>query len=230
MMTMIASGFVYTIIELRGVTVKEQKLRAMIREYELFIGELSTEIHNHIQQELVHITHQIRMKREHPEIATDDTDTADLIVKLNERIGMLNNSMNGDYLQSQSLTGLIEAELVLAGRDGTGVTLNCEGFDDDALDHGTKLVMYRIAREAIRNVTEHAMAKLIKVELKREGKDMVLSITDDGIGIGDEKIFGPPRHGFTNMRTRAALLNAKLKISSVAKGGTTVTLEMHNPS
>ena len=82
-------------------------------------------------------------------------------------------------------------------------------------------VLYRIALEALRNVTRHADAKLVRIELGRSNGRVSLAVTDDGIG------FRPaaprPGHlGLSIMTARAELAGGRLEVKSRPGEGTVV--------
>jgi signal transduction histidine kinase/ligand-binding sensor domain-containing protein len=85
--------------------------------------------------------------------------------------------------------------------------------------------IYRIGYEAIRNACVHSGGTRMEVRLSYD-KDLILSISDNGIGIDaavSEK--GKLGHfGLQGMRERAARIGSKLTIVSSANSGTAVTI------
>lgn len=88
-----------------------------------------------------------------------------------------------------------------------------------------------VAREALRNVEQHARAARVDVLLKREGDALVLEITDDGCGVpvatGSGGRFSrvkerPGHFGITGMRERAAVAGGTLVVHPRPEGGTAV--------
>jgi signal transduction histidine kinase len=81
--------------------------------------------------------------------------------------------------------------------------------------------LYRIAREAVINANKHAQARQIVVELGRSGKELVLCVTDDGVGFPEKPNL---KHGLGShiMDYRARLIGARLEIDSPKQGGTRV--------
>jgi signal transduction histidine kinase/ligand-binding sensor domain-containing protein len=85
--------------------------------------------------------------------------------------------------------------------------------------------IYRIAREAVRNVRYHAKANKLLLELEY-GQRLILRITDDGIGMDSALLeHGRPAHfGLQGMRECAAHIEGKLTITSAPQAGTVITL------
>jgi signal transduction histidine kinase len=89
------------------------------------------------------------------------------------------------------------------------------------LDPAEREQIVRIAREAIVNAALHGAARHVEVVLLRKGRDLFMSITDDGSGIADAHGSGM---GFRTMRARAAALGGRLTTRPRAGGGTELEL------
>ena len=78
-------------------------------------------------------------------------------------------------------------------------------------------------KEAVNNVVKHAHATEARVALRLEPGRFILSITDNGRGLGD--LSGKAlRNGMKNMRRRLADVRGEFEIAPGAHGGTVVTL------
>jgi signal transduction histidine kinase len=83
--------------------------------------------------------------------------------------------------------------------------------------------LYRIAQEALTNITKHAEASQVAVKLVCEDTAVQLAITDDGHGFDLKDV--PPGHmGLDIMRERADAIGAKIEIDSRPGTGTSVTV------
>ncbi|MGB0093410.1 MAG: sensor histidine kinase [Solirubrobacteraceae bacterium] len=82
-------------------------------------------------------------------------------------------------------------------------------------------VLYRIALEALRNVTRHADAKLVRVDLGRSNGRVTIAVSDDGIGFRPA-IPRPGHLGLAIMTARAELAGGHLEIKSHPGEGTVV--------
>lgn len=83
--------------------------------------------------------------------------------------------------------------------------------------------VYRIAQEAIANVTHHAHARHLVVELAYADKQLSLVVQDDGCGF-DPKVVQSGHFGLTGMYERAELTGGILTIRSCPGTGTCVQL------
>jgi PAS domain S-box-containing protein len=95
--------------------------------------------------------------------------------------------------------------------------------DDAAAAH-----LYRIAREAVINANKHAQAREIVVHLARSRIGIVLSVTDNGVGLPNKpnKTRGL---GFRIMNYRAQAAGGRLKVTRQPSGGTRVACYLPNP-
>lgn len=89
-----------------------------------------------------------------------------------------------------------------------------------ALEPDVELVVYRVAQEALTNVSRHARARTVEVSLTRRGDRVVLGVVDDGRGIKGTR----EGSGIAGMRERARLVDAELDVRPAENGGTKVEL------
>jgi signal transduction histidine kinase len=83
-------------------------------------------------------------------------------------------------------------------------------------------VFYRVAQEALRNITQHAEAEAVEVRLS-DGPTVELRVVDDGHGFDPAEV--PSGHlGLAIMHERAASVGALLDIVSQPGRGTSVVL------
>lgn len=88
---------------------------------------------------------------------------------------------------------------------------------------GDRRNLYLLFKEAVTNITRHARAAHVEIDLALEGRRLLLSIRDDGCGFDARSQH--QGHGLVNLRRRAHDLGASLSIDSAAGGGTRIVLE-----
>jgi len=88
----------------------------------------------------------------------------------------------------------------------------------------TRVVMYRIAQEALANVRKHAAASRVDVTLEDADDGYVVRVTDDGRGFESPAVMrSEPGHlGMSAMRERAETLGGWCRVESEPGAGTTV--------
>ncbi len=95
-----------------------------------------------------------------------------------------------------------------------------------SLSPDVEQAIYRIAQEAIENVSHHAQAKRLRVQLSYNGQGTMLTIQDDGTGF-DVHSKSPSGHfGLVGMGEYAELAGGKLTIESEKGRGTKVVLKI----
>ncbi len=109
----------------------------------------------------------------------------------------------------------------LQGRLGLPIVV--ESDLPDRLPLGVEETLYRIAQEALHNIVKHAGAKQVRLDVRREGADATMSITDDGKGFDPATV--PDGHlGLAGMRARADRIGARFTCISTPGHGTTVAV------
>jgi signal transduction histidine kinase len=73
-----------------------------------------------------------------------------------------------------------------------------------------------VVREALTNVAKHARAGEVILQVHAEGREIVVEVTDDGVGIGSTQ----RRSGLGNLRRRAEDLDGTLIVETPSSGGT----------
>ncbi|MDX1927119.1 MAG: PAS domain S-box protein [Pirellulaceae bacterium] len=94
-------------------------------------------------------------------------------------------------------------------------------------DNSTATHLYRIAQEAVNNALRHSQASEIVVSLQQNGKEIVLEVIDNGIGIDEKyrRIAEAKKDHGMGMRTmqyRAGIIGGSLQIERRNEGGTSV--------
>lgn len=95
-----------------------------------------------------------------------------------------------------------------------------EDFDD--LDPAWSIALYRIVQESLTNISKHARATKVNIELSRATDGVRLRIADDGVGVIDESLAKPKSHGVIGMRERMRQVGGRFAISRGANGRGTV--------
>ncbi len=116
--------------------------------------------------------------------------------------------------------GLVGALAQQAERltDG-GLSVSVDAADLGTLPAAVEVAAYRIAGEALTNVTRHAHARHATVRLLRDERDLLVEVADDGTGIAPEAQAGV---GLVSLRERAAELGGRSEVTCPATGGTLV--------
>jgi two-component system sensor histidine kinase UhpB len=87
------------------------------------------------------------------------------------------------------------------------------------------LCLYRVAQEALRNVTRHARARSARLSLERRDALVVMRVADDGCGF-DGAAARSSGLGLVSLAERVRLLGGTLEVETAKASGTTVTVSL----
>jgi signal transduction histidine kinase len=145
---------------------------------------------------------------------------AERIEDLRTMVGSLRPS-NLDLLGLQSV---LRDELT-AFQQQTGIQTTFQGRFKERLASPIETRAYRMAQELLANVRRHSRAKTVSVELRSLGDEILLSVTDDGVGFNAEAILrrdvGMGLHG---VREGAEILGGAAHIQSRPGTGTRIEI------
>jgi signal transduction histidine kinase len=225
------------LVQLVLVDVTEEEHRA--REQRAYAAHLVTvqederrrlaqDLHDDPLQTLTYLVRMLEQLSEDPRLPLDlapvirrDGELATVVVdSLRTVIHGLRPPVLDDFGAVAALRQLVDQ---VRARCGISIRLQVSG-NQVRLSAQCELTVYRVAQEALNNVVRHARATHAQVDL-RFGEQVVLTVTDDGIGI-------PPscttfassdgRLGLVGMRERATLLGGSLEVRARSPHGTVV--------
>ncbi|HEY4541860.1 MAG TPA: CHASE domain-containing protein, partial [Noviherbaspirillum sp.] len=228
---------------MRDITERKQTMEALKRSQEL-LRELTAyqdrvkederkriarEIHDELGQTLLALRIDVQML---------EARTASTHPRLNEKVrGALNqidatvktirgiiNNLRPAVLDL-GLTAAIEWQ-VAQFRRRSGIT--CElvmGSDELVVDDARATSLFRILQESLTNVIRHANASRVTIELQQEDDQLVMRITDNGVGIypGDRR---QNSFGLVGVEERVHALHGEFFITSTPGQGTTLTVHI----
>lgn len=95
-----------------------------------------------------------------------------------------------------------------------------------SLSRAKSLALFRIFQEALTNISRHAKAQQVDVELTATFDVVTLKLHDDGRGIKDQEITNIHSLGLLGMKERANQLGGTFEIQGVPGDGTIVTVSI----
>ncbi|MDI4238809.1 histidine kinase [Bradyrhizobium sp. Arg237L] len=122
------------------------------------------------------------------------------------------------YIQELGLENSIETLLQYARAQAPGLKLVSQ-IDGrlNAIEGLLSQTVYRVIQESITNVLRHARARSVTVEASMKAAELIVEVSDDGIGLPKDSVFG---RGLTGMQERARALSGTLEL--VRKDGRTI--------
>ena len=101
------------------------------------------------------------------------------------------------------------------------------GMENKTVDNTTAITIYRIVQELLNNVTKHAGAKQVLVQLLAQGNKLVVNVEDDGKGFNTEILKRVEGIGWKNIQSRVEFLKGTLDVQSSDGKGTAVNMEFN---
>lgn len=182
-------------------------------------NELGKELHDNINQILATVKMYLGMAKDKQDIPLDLVGKSyDYVNEAMEEIRKLSHSLVAPSLGDM---GLHEALEDLAYEvnitNGLQVQLLNEMNNHQVLDDKKELMLYRIVQEQLNNIGKHAQAKTVVIQLKTKDENLLLSITDDGVGFDATK--KAKGIGLKNISSRVEFYSGNLNIISTPGKG-----------
>lgn len=86
--------------------------------------------------------------------------------------------------------------------------------------------LIRVVQEALGNIRKHSRAHHVQLSLLERADDLIIEVSDDGVGFEAEDIPEISQHGLRGMRERAEMIGADFQIVSKLHQGTKVRLTL----
>jgi signal transduction histidine kinase len=143
-------------------------------------------------------------------------------------------------LQEEGLVAALRKQAArIAVGDGILAEVDARG-ERVVVDSVVEEQLYRIGQEALYNVVKHAKATRVRIRLTEAARladdpggrptvdDLVLEISDDGVGF-DPELLRPGHLGLQTMAQRAERIGSQLSVDSTPGRGTTVRVRVPGP-
>ena len=112
----------------------------------------------------------------------------------------------------------------------TGIHMHLTAFAGlEELDMPRRTILFRVAQEALTNVSRHAQATRVEVTIQKLASSICMKINDNGKSFNVERILeakGKKRLGLLGMRERLEMVGGRFVIESAPGQGTTVSAEI----
>jgi PAS domain S-box-containing protein len=98
--------------------------------------------------------------------------------------------------------------------------------EDPPLAPGADIALYRMVQEALTNVGRHARATDVRITLRQDGDELVLTVHDNGKGFPERSMRQEGRYGLLGIRERALMLGGRLELDNPPGGGGRITVRL----
>jgi two-component system, NarL family, sensor histidine kinase UhpB len=195
---------------------------------------LARDLHDEVNQALTAILLRLEALAQEtpPERTPEVVELKRLVNQAMDELLNLARQLRPSALDDHGLRAALETQLKrFSARTGVEARLETAG-DPDSLADVVQTAVYRVAQEALTNVTRHAGATVVELVVAEDDRGVELRVSDDGRGFDPAvlphvKSLTPGRGlGLIGMAERARLVGGELDVRSAPGGGTTIALRV----
>jgi len=211
--------------------LRDRFLQQIIVSQEEERKRVARNIHDHLGQELTAL--RFALSALESDIG-EDRDPRENLVRckslassIDSEVGFLSSELRPTGLDDLGLVQTLEQFI-----DGWShhfsmkAELHSSGMDGVEMPSSVAINVYRIAQEALNNISKHAKATYANLLIEHQDGTLTLIIEDNGVGFEPSDLLdrknGHGHMGLIGMRERAALVQGSLEIESEPGRGTTI--------
>ncbi|MFP4845886.1 sensor histidine kinase [Winogradskyella sp. PE311] len=136
----------------------------------------------------------------------------------------LSKSLNSDVIFNLGFDNSVKNEIERLNKSGLlEASLEIKGTLFNFENNKDEIILFRILQEFFSNTLKYAEAESLNVSLDYKEDVLEINVEDDGIGF--DVIGASKGSGLINMEKRSELIDASIKLNSVIKKGTTLSLK-----
>lgn len=157
---------------------------AMIQVQEKERYEISTELHDNVNQQLtVAMMYIASARQKSPEVAELLKQSSSFVLNAIEEIRKLSQILVTPLIKHFGLSKAIESLLDdISFVNTLQIDLVADSFFEEDIKYDFKLNIFRIVQEQMNNIIKHSKATHVNIELMRNDKMVYLKIADNGLG------------------------------------------------
>ncbi|MGB8194831.1 MAG: ATP-binding protein [Chitinophagaceae bacterium] len=213
------------ILQLRE-TFNHTLLQSKLEIQENTLDHIAKELHANFSHlvSLININLSSILPGSSPETRESIYETKSLAQQLMGELKALSVSLNTDYIMQIGFTTAMENELNRLNKTKKYKTSLTKKGEEKRLRPEYEIILFRLCQEILNNIVKHSEATSVSAVLEYTPAELVLEITDDGVGFNSTETALQRAEGgstgLTNMQNRARLINAIFTISSKPGAGT----------
>lgn len=219
----------------RELGESQQRLRELAQHLQTSIEQeraaIAREIHDDVGGSLTALKFDLAWIARHsdaPEVLTRVNSALETVTLAIDSSKRIMHNLRPAILEQ----GLVAALQWLSSRFEKRTGIACElRLPSYALELplGVPLVAYRTAQEALTNISKHAQASLVQVDLALAGGVLSLEISDNGRGLNSEDLGKARSFGIRGLHERAGTVGGWVDLSSGPQGTTLILSVPLNP-
>jgi PAS domain S-box-containing protein len=211
-------------LETERIKKHKEITEAVITAQEKERDEIGSELHDNVCQILASsklYLGMVKKQLDNQEEMIDETDT--LITSAIDELRTLSHSLIApslDQLELQQALGKIID--ITSKTTQIKIHSNITHLDESLMTNKMRLAIYRIVQEQFNNILKYAKASNIYITMMHKNAELLLVISDDGIGF--DPSVSSEGVGLLNIKTRASLFNGEVSIKSTIGKGTELSI------
>jgi signal transduction histidine kinase len=209
--------------------------RRLLTEREEERKHLARELHDLVLQDLLSTNYELEtIEAELPGHQSQIAQIRGSIRGLVEDIRGICGDLRPPTIDSLGLAAAIQSHAKeWSQRTGIRVMIHLDA-SLGRLPEAIELSIFRIIQEGLNNISHHADATEVSIELKHSSpRTLMLSLSDNGDGIPEEfdlaKLSAQGHYGLLGISERVALLNGHLHLQNRSEGGLLIQAEVPHP-
>lgn len=196
---------------------------------------LAKELHDQCGQVLAAVQFKIEylknsLGRDKPELLAEFDQVCSLVSGIGDDIRNVSSRLRPPILDESGLAATLEWLARLARNQNRGLDIDIDlGELPQTLPADIENTVYRVAHEALANITRHAHADQVGIELRCDGSEIFLQIVDNGCGFDVVKVLAPGQMagiGLRGMQERVQAHRGQLQVDSFPGRGTRITVTL----
>ena len=204
---------------------KEEIIETQVEIREETLRNISWELHDNIGQMLTLAKIQLQNSDDHSPSVVEASET---IGKSLTELRSLSKLINPDTFNNLSLVEALKLEIERFNRmQYLEASLNFteETFE---LDNKVEVIIFRMLQEFFTNTIKHSKASKLIVRVDYQANDLNINASDNGVGFDSEAKNLRAGIGLSNIKSRAKLIGAEVRIISKKGEGTQFMLTYKN--
>ncbi|MES2003952.1 MAG: response regulator [Bacteroidota bacterium] len=197
---------------------------AMIQVQEKERYEISTELHDNVNQQLtVAMMYIASAEQKFKDESGLLKQSSAFILNAIEEIRKLSQTLVTPLIKHFGLSKAIEGLLDdVSAVNPLQIDLTADTFFEEDIKYDFKLSLFRIVQEQMNNIIKHARATQVNIELLRTEKTIFLKIQDNGVGFDiNQQRKGI---GLYNIISRSDLYNGSVDIQTAPGAGCSINI------
>lgn len=207
---------------LRDLTAHQDRIKEDERK------RIAREIHDELGQTLLALRLDVSML---------DTRTATTHPKINDRVRAVLQHIDATVKTVRTIINNLRPSVLDLGLTAAvewqveefrrRSAISCDLIMDAkeyTLSDARATTLFRILQESLTNVIRHANATHVRIELYEDGSNLVMKISDNGIGLDPEDRNKTESFGLVGIEERVLALEGEFQIDSAADEGTSLTI------